>query len=160
MTRCSGRSCLFTWLVDTPTTTKLLKCMCSKHRMYMYGCVQVSRQMDSYRKPAVFQEYNVPYPQNDIYQRHDETIYSVWMHFVMFCVSLMKDMKRSRTSSYGHSQHSLQSNLDNGSFGGPSSYPYPYEADSQRGESQVYTQKESMILNEYNVKNVYSGRAR
>ena len=53
--------------------------------------------MDSYRKPAVFQEYNVPYPQNDIYQRHDETIYSVWMHFVMFCVSLMKDMKRSRT---------------------------------------------------------------
>ena len=125
--------------------------------------------MDSYRKPAVFQEYNVPFPQNDIYQRHDETIYSVWMHFVMFCVSLMKDLKRSRTSSYGHAQHSLHSNLDNGSFGGP--YPYlPYEADSQRedsqrgdsqrGDSQVYTQEESMILNEYNVKNVYTGRAR
>lgn len=41
-------------------------------------------------RPNAFQEYNVPYPQNDHYKRHDESVYSMWMHFVTFCSVLQK----------------------------------------------------------------------
>lgn len=52
----------------------------------------VSRQMDSSgRKPSVFQEYNVPFPQRDVYCRHDQCVYSLYMHFVLVCMSLLND---------------------------------------------------------------------
>lgn len=32
-----------------------------------------------------FQYIDVPSPQNDQYRRHDQAVYSLWMHFVTFC---------------------------------------------------------------------------
>ena len=61
----------------------------------------VSRQMDSSgRKPTVFQEYNVPLPQNDVYSRHDQCVYSVYMHFVVLCMSIIR---HAREVQGGHS---------------------------------------------------------
>ncbi len=46
---------------------------------------QTSQHLDRNGQPSVVQEYNLPPPQCDQYQRHDEAIYSLWMHFVDFC---------------------------------------------------------------------------
>jgi len=55
----------------------------------------VSRQMDptNGRKPSTFQEYNVPLPQNDVYCRHDQCVYSLYMHFVVACMSILRDAR-------------------------------------------------------------------
>ena len=51
-------------------------------------------------KPNAFQEYNVPYPQNDQYKHHDESIYSIWMHFVTFCLHLQKTSSNLQKYSF------------------------------------------------------------
>ena len=47
----------------------------------------VSAKLDNNRQPHVIQPYNVPPPQNDQFRRHDEAVYSMWMHFVDFCLA-------------------------------------------------------------------------
>ena len=47
----------------------------------------VAQKMDTSRQPHVIQPYVVPVPQNDVYRKHDEAVYSMWMHFVDFCVA-------------------------------------------------------------------------
>ena len=47
----------------------------------------VAAKLDSSRQPHVIQPYNVPAPMNDQYARHDQAVYSMWMHFVDFCVA-------------------------------------------------------------------------
>lgn len=48
-----------------------------------YG--QVASKLDSNRQPHVIQSYVVPSPQQDQFYRHDQAVYSMWMHFVDFC---------------------------------------------------------------------------
>jgi hypothetical protein len=38
---------------------------------------------DKSNEPQVLQQYNVPPPRDNM--KHDEAIYSIWMHFVEFC---------------------------------------------------------------------------
>jgi hypothetical protein len=47
----------------------------------------ISAKLDNNRQPHVIQPYNVPIPQNDQFKRHDEAVYSMWMHFVDFCMA-------------------------------------------------------------------------
>mmetsp|Transcript_5422 Transcript_5422/g.11848 ORF Transcript_5422/g.11848 Transcript_5422/m.11848 type:complete len:438 (+) Transcript_5422:68-1381(+) len=36
--------------------------------------------------PLTVQPYSVPYPQRDMYHAHDQSVYSLWTHFVDFCL--------------------------------------------------------------------------
>ena len=45
----------------------------------------VWRTLDDHGQPSVGQRYDIPAPCDDLYQRHDESIYSIWMHFVTYC---------------------------------------------------------------------------
>ena len=45
----------------------------------------VNQRIDYNRQPHVIQRYHVPSPQNDQYCRHDQAVYSMWMHFAIFC---------------------------------------------------------------------------
>jgi hypothetical protein len=47
----------------------------------------VAQKLDNNRQPHVIQPYNVPSPQSDQFRRHDEAVYSMWMHFVDFCLA-------------------------------------------------------------------------
>ncbi len=47
----------------------------------------VAAKLDMNRQPHVIQPYSVPLPQADQYQKHDATVYSMWMHFVDFCLA-------------------------------------------------------------------------
>lgn len=46
---------------------------------------QVASKLDNNRQPHVIQNYIVPPPQSDQFYRHDQAVYSMWMHFVDFC---------------------------------------------------------------------------
>ena len=46
---------------------------------------EISQRLDSFRLPHVIQRYGVPIPQDDQYRRHDQAVYSMWMHFVTYC---------------------------------------------------------------------------
>jgi len=43
------------------------------------------RRVDSSGQPFVIQQYHVPIPQMDTYQRHDEAVYSLWNCFTTLC---------------------------------------------------------------------------
>ena len=45
----------------------------------------VNQRVDNNNQPHVIQRYHVPSPQNNQYRRHDEAVYSMWMHFVIYC---------------------------------------------------------------------------
>lgn len=47
----------------------------------------VAAKLDTNRQPHVIQPYSVPLPQADQYRRHDTAVYSMWMHFVDFCLA-------------------------------------------------------------------------
>lgn len=47
----------------------------------------VNERLDSSGQPHVIQPYNVPPPQNDVYQAHDRAVFSMWMHFVDSCMA-------------------------------------------------------------------------
>jgi hypothetical protein len=47
----------------------------------------VASKLDANRQPHVIQSYSVPLPQNDQYRKHDACVYSIWMHFVDFCLA-------------------------------------------------------------------------
>ena len=47
----------------------------------------VNEKLDGNGQPHVIQTYSVPAPQDDQYQAHDRAVYSLWMHFVDFCVA-------------------------------------------------------------------------
>ena len=47
----------------------------------------VNEKLDGNGQPHVIQTYSVPAPQMDQYQAHDRAVYSMWMHFVDFCVA-------------------------------------------------------------------------
>jgi hypothetical protein len=47
----------------------------------------VAQKLDNNRQPHVIQPYNVPSPQPDQFRHHDEAVYSMWMHFVDFCLA-------------------------------------------------------------------------
>lgn len=59
----------------------------------------VAAKLDSSRQPHVIQSYNVPEPQNDQYARHDQSVYSMWMHFVDFCVANSESVEMNATNS-------------------------------------------------------------
>lgn len=39
-----------------------------------------------YNSKTVSHEYDVPAPEDDDYERHDEAVYSLWQHYVDFCL--------------------------------------------------------------------------
>ena len=45
----------------------------------------MNQRVDNNHQPHVIQRYHVPSPQNNQYRRHDEAVYSMWMHFVIYC---------------------------------------------------------------------------
>ena len=47
----------------------------------------VAGKLDMNRQPHVIQSYSVPIPQYDQYHTHDAAVYSLWMHFVDFCMA-------------------------------------------------------------------------
>lgn len=47
----------------------------------------VAAKLDMNRQPHVIQSYSVPLPQPDQYRKHDTAVYSMWMHFVDFCLA-------------------------------------------------------------------------
>lgn len=47
----------------------------------------VNEKLDGNGQPHVIQTYSVPAPLMDQYQAHDRAVYSMWMHFVDFCVA-------------------------------------------------------------------------
>lgn len=48
---------------------------------------KVNSRLDGNQQPHVVQEYSVPVPRQDQYEKHDRALYSLWMHFVDFCIS-------------------------------------------------------------------------
>jgi len=42
--------------------------------------------MLKYNSKSVRHEYDVPAPEKDDYERHDEAVYSIWQHYVDFCL--------------------------------------------------------------------------
>lgn len=59
----------------------------------------VSTKVDSSKKPHVIQSYHVPAPQNDQFRRHDQAVYSMWMHFVDYCVATSESSNCSNIDS-------------------------------------------------------------
>ena len=49
---------------------------------------QVASYLHENKQPSVSQPYEVPLPDGDLYRRHDEAMYSMWMHFCDFCATL------------------------------------------------------------------------
>ena len=56
----------------------------------------VNQRVDYNRQPHVIQRYHVPSPRNDQYCRHDQAVYSMWMHFVIFCSMELENGKSHR----------------------------------------------------------------
>ena len=56
----------------------------------------VNQRVDNNRQPHVIQRYHVPSPRNDQYCRHDQAVYSMWMHFVIFCSMEVENLNRHR----------------------------------------------------------------
>jgi len=52
----------------------------------------VAAKLDMNRQPHVIQSYSVPLPQPDQYRKHDMAVYSMWMHFVDFCLANSETM--------------------------------------------------------------------
>lgn len=44
------------------------------------------------------QEYNVPHPQQDRYRRHDQAVFSLWMHFVELCSKMYAQERQANFS--------------------------------------------------------------
>ena len=42
--------------------------------------------MLKYNSKSVEDEYDVPIPEKDEFEGHDEAIYSIWQHYVDFCI--------------------------------------------------------------------------
>lgn len=57
---------------------------------------EVSKRLDANDRPHVIQRYNLPLPQDSADSRHDQAVYSMWMHFVSFC---SQDASGSNTST-------------------------------------------------------------
>jgi len=55
----------------------------------------VRHKLDHKGQPAVVQSYHVPMPRNDKYRRHDQSVYSLWQHFVL-CCSVINDTEAIR----------------------------------------------------------------
>jgi len=55
----------------------------------------VRHKLDHKGQPAVVQAYHVPMPRNDKYRRHDQSVYSLWQHFVL-CCSVINDTEAVR----------------------------------------------------------------
>lgn len=49
---------------------------------------EVGKKLDCNGQSTVIQQYSVPVPQYDQYRRHDQSVYSLWMYFVEFCILL------------------------------------------------------------------------
>ena len=49
---------------------------------------QVAITKDENKQSSVSQPYEVPLPDSELYRRHDEAMYSIWMHFCDFCATL------------------------------------------------------------------------
>jgi hypothetical protein len=47
----------------------------------------VTSKLDHMNQPHVVQPYIVPPPSHDAYHQHDEAVYSLWMHFIDFCLA-------------------------------------------------------------------------
>ena len=94
---------------------------------------EVNYRLDSNHQPHVIQRYGVPCPQNNQYRRHDEAVYSMWMHFVTFC-----SMESTPSSNR------LETDAEIAAFAHPA-YSYPLKsavssilASSERGHSNNF----------------------
>ena len=81
---------------------------------------EVNQRVDYNRQPHVIQRYHVPSPQNDQYCRHDQAVYSMWMHFVIFC-----SMELESANSHRHAEAEIAA------FAHPR-YKYPLESNRSR----------------------------
>ena len=61
----------------------------------------VNQRVDYKSQPHVIQRYHVPSPQNDQYCRHDQALYSMWMHFAIFC---SMDLEKSNSHRYAEAE--------------------------------------------------------
>ena len=76
----------------------------------------VCQRVDYNRQPHVIQRYHVPSPKNDQYCRHDQAVYSMWMHFVIYC-----SMDLETSNSHRHAEAEIAA------FAHPG-YKYPLES--------------------------------
>ena len=76
----------------------------------------VCQRVDYNRQPHVIQRYHVPSPKNDQYCRHDQALYSMWMHFVIYC-----SMDLETSNSHRHDEAEIAA------FAHPG-YKYPLES--------------------------------
>ena len=53
-------------------------------------------RQDFTNQPQVAQRYSVPIPEDDQYFHHDQAVYSIWMHFVTYCL----ETDRSNNDSF------------------------------------------------------------
>ena len=63
---------------------------------------EVNQRVDYNCQPHVIQKYHVPSPHNDRYCRHDQAVYSMWMHFAIFC-----SMELEKSNSHRHVEAEL-----------------------------------------------------
>ena len=56
----------------------------------------MNQRVDYNHQPHVIQRYHVPSPKNDQYCRHDQAVYSMWMHFAIFCSTELENAKSHR----------------------------------------------------------------
>ena len=55
--------------------------------------------MLKYSSKTVEDEYDVPIPERDEFEDHDEAIYSVWQHYVDYCINATASQCTSRNAS-------------------------------------------------------------
>lgn len=56
--------------------------------------------MLKYNSKSVEDEYDVPIPEKDDFEGHDEAIYSIWQHYVDFCI--VSTVAHSKTIAFDH----------------------------------------------------------
>ena len=54
-----------------------------------------------YNSKTVSHEYDVPAPEDDDYERHDEAVYSLWQHYVDFCLLCTRGPSESASGNKG-----------------------------------------------------------
>ena len=101
---------MYSW---NPVSSNLFAIFCHRPALPFHI---VCQRVDYNRQPHVIQRYHVPSPKNDQYCRHDQAVYSMWMHFVIYC-----SMKLENSNSHRHAEAEIAAYAHPG-------YKYPPES--------------------------------
>jgi hypothetical protein len=99
----------------------------------------VTTKLDHMNQPHVVQPYIVPPPSHDLYHQHDEAVYSLWMHFIDFCLATnsRNDFSAPDLPTNHYTKRSRLSIFRTLSLCSPSSASYPPSTSSMVSSSRL-----------------------